>query len=664
MAQPSSISILTAQDLSVRYNEQVVLDRAALSIHEGDRIGLVGRNGSGKSTFLRILAGQLAADSGTVSRRRGLVVGYLPQEFALDAALTVEENIREGARHVLDLIHEFETLPGHTGRHDELEERIRVLDGWTLDRRIATAMSKLFCPPGDSGITKLSGGEKRRVALCRAVVSQPDLLILDEPTNHLDAESIEWLVAFLKEYPGAFLVVTHDRYFLDQVTNQITELANGIFYSYEGNYTDYVTAHAERVAAAETAEHKRQMFLKKEIEWVRRSPEARRTKSKSRLDAYYEVAAQGGPEVDRDMELVIPPAPQLGNRVVELTDVGIEFSGRTLFSDFSFQFEAGQRIGITGRNGVGKTTLLKIILGQQQPGAGEVRIGQLTRFNYVDQSRLQLNDDDTVLEAMSDGGSDFVTFGGSRIPVRGYLKRFLFTDDRLITKVRFLSGGERSRLLLARILKNGGNFLILDEPTNDLDLSTLRILEEALLSFEGVVLVVSHDRYFLNRICTGIFAFEGNGEIAYSVGDYDYYWEKRQRDLAAGRAAEKGFAALAKAQPATAPAQAQAPAATAQAATATGQAPSAANPASASGARPRKLTYKEGKELEGMEAAILALEEAIAQREADFADPEFNVKNMLRLQALTEELHAEKSRLETMYARWEELEALKAAAGG
>lgn len=627
MAQPGSASLLTAQDLCVRYNDQVVLDHASLSIHEGDRLGLVGRNGCGKSTFLRIVAGMLEADTGTVARRRGLVVGYLPQEFALDLEKTVVENVREGARHVLDLIEEFESLPGDSSRHHELEERINALDGWTLDNRIATALSKLSCPPADAAIGSLSGGEKRRVALCRAVVSQPDLLILDEPTNHLDAESIEWLAAFLQSYRGAFLVVTHDRYFLDCVCSQIVELVGGDFVSYEGNYTDYLVSRAERMAAAELVEHKRQMFLKRELEWVRRAPEARRTKSRSRLDAYFEVASQETPELERDVDLVIPPAPQLGNRVVELTNVGMSLGGRRLLSGFNFQFAAGQRIGITGRNGLGKTTLLKIILGQLAPDSGEVRIGQLTRFNYVDQARLLLNDDDTVLQSVSDE-SEYVTYGDSRIPVRGYLKRFLFTDDRIMTKVRFLSGGERSRLLLARILKNGGNFLILDEPTNDLDLATLRILEEALLAFEGVVLVVSHDRYFLNRVCTGILAFEGEGQVAYSVGNYDYYWEKRQR-LLRQFGSDPGPAAVKEKPRRT--------------------------------EKIRKLTYKEGKELEGMEAAILAVEERIAAIETAFSDPEFHQKHGAQAVELHEEIETARQRLETLYARWEELEAIRLA---
>ncbi len=623
---PGSASLLTAQDLFVRYNDQVVLNGASLSIHEGERIGLVGRNGSGKSTLLRILAGELEADSGTVARRRGLVCGYLPQEFALDEGLSVLENIRTGVQPLLDKIAEYENLPGHTARHEELERQIALEDGWSLDRRIALTMKALSCPPGEAEIGPLSGGEKRRVALCRALVSQPDILILDEPTNHLDTESIEWLIEFLTAYKGAFLVVTHDRYFLDRAAARIVELASGTFHSYEGNYTEYLLARAERMAAAETAEHKRQMFLQRELEWVRRSPEARRTKSKSRLDAYFEAAGQAPPELDREVDLIIPPAPQLGNRVVELLGVGMELGGKRLFSQVDFRFEAGQRIGITGRNGLGKTTLLKIILGQLEPQEGEVRIGQLTRFNYVDQGRLQLDDNQTVLDALGEG-SDAVDFGGRKIPVRAYLKRFLFTDDRLITQVRALSGGERSRLLLARILKNGGNFLILDEPTNDLDLATLRILEEALLAFEGVVLVVSHDRYFLNRVCTGILAFEGEGQVAYSVGSFDYYREKQLRQAA----------------PPPAPVVQK----------------KAATPRRAE--RPRKLSFNENRELEGMEEGILTLEARIEEIEKMFNDPEFHTKHGGDAVALHEEIETTRQTLEQRYARWEELEAIRIA---
>src|SRR5664279_4163191 len=521
-------TIISTSEVTVRYNDRAVLDDTTLGIQERERLGLVGRNGAGKTTFLRILAGLQSPDSGEVARQRDLVVSYLPQDFMLDPSRNVEENIRDGAKPVLDLIAEFESLPHESKRHEHLEHRIAALEGWTLDRRIETAMSHLNCPAGDRRIETLSGGEKRRVAMCRSLVSDPDLLILDEPTNHLDPESIEWVAEYLDEFHGSFLVVTHDRYFLDRVAKRMVELSDGRFFSHAGNYTDYLLAKAERQAADATIEHKRQMFLKRELAWVRQGPRAQRSKQKDRFERYYDTAAQDGPVIEEDVELCIPPPPQLGNRVVEVANLGMDLGGRTLFRGFNFTFENGRRIGVAGRNGLGKTTLLKIIIGQLVPTEGTVKTGQLTKFNYVDQGRIQLREERTALEEVSDG-TEFVIFGDGKISVRSYLKRFLFADDRITTQVKYLSGGERSRLLLARILKNGGNFLILDEPTNDLDLPTLRVLEEALVEFPGCVLVVSHDRYFLNRVCTDILAFEGDGRIAHSAGDYDYYWEKKQR---------------------------------------------------------------------------------------------------------------------------------------
>jgi len=621
-------SILAAADICVRINERVILDNAALAIEEKGRVGMVGRNGSGKSTLLRILAGISTPDSGEVTRRRDLTIGYLPQEFALDPELTVAGNIRSGARHVMDLIREFESLPPESGRHAVLEQRIHALDGWGLDHRIDTAIARLNCPDGDRRIDTLSGGEQRRVALCRAIIARPELLILDEPTNHLDAESIEWVGEFLRDYPGAFLMVTHDRYFLDSITNNIVELANGRTYLYDGNYTDYLFAKAEREAAAEVLEHKRQMFLRRELAWVRRGPSARRTKSKNRFERYDEVSAQGPPELDTDMELVIPPPPPLGNRTVELANAGMVLGGKRLFSGLSINFENGWRVGITGRNGLGKTTLLRIILGQAEPTEGTVKIGQLTRFNYVDQGRLQLNEEKTVLDEVGDG-TEFVIFGEQRLSLRAYLKRFLFTDDRIATQVKHLSGGERSRLLLARILKNGGNFLILDEPTNDLDLATLRVLEEALSAFPGVVLVVSHDRYFLNRVCTGILAFEGDGQVFFSPGDYDYYRDKRDQRLAA--LAPRPESAV-KAEP---------------------------SPERPLASRPRKLSFKENRELEGIEPAIAAAEANIARIEALFVDPDFHRKHGQQTGQLNAELAAEKERVAALFSRWEELDRIK-----
>jgi ATP-binding cassette subfamily F protein uup len=432
-------TIISASEVTVRYNECAVLDDITLGIQEGDRIGLVGRNGCGKTTFLKILAGLQAPDSGEISRQRELAASYLPQDFMLDATKNIQENIRDGARHVLDLIAEFESLPHDSKRHEHLEHRISALEGWTLDRRIEVAMSHLNCPDGERRIESLSGGEKRRVAMCRAVVSRPDFLMLDEPTNHLDPESIEWVAEFLETFGGTFLVVTHDRYFLDRVATSILELCDGKFFSHAGNYTDYLLDKAERQAADATIEHKRQMFLKKELAWVRQGPRAQRSKQKDRFERYYDEAAKDGPVIEEDVELIIPPPPQLGNRTVEVSNLGMEIAGKKLFSGFNFTFENGKRVGVCGRNGLGKTTLLKIVIGQLAPTEGTVKTGQLTKFNYVDQGRLQLNEERTVLDEVADG-TEFVQWGDAKLSVRSYLKRFLFADERILTQVKKRSG--------------------------------------------------------------------------------------------------------------------------------------------------------------------------------------------------------------------------------
>ena len=624
--------LISAQDLVLNINDRALLDRASLALSAGDRIGLVGRNGAGKSTFMRLLAGEAEADDGVITRRRELVTGYLSQAFELDPEITVIEAARDGARHVLALIHEFENLPGYSSRHDHLEERIQQLEGWTVDSRVRTALNQLGCPPDDRKIGGLSGGERRRVALARALIARPDFLMLDEPTNHLDTESVEWITEFLAGYPGGLLVVTHDRHFLDSVATTIVELRNGKFERYDGNYSEYLLQRAEKLATEELTEHKRQMFLRREIEWVRRRPKAQTSKSQARLDRFSAAESSGPPPSESEMELVIPPPPPLGNRVVDIEGVGMQFGGRRLFSDLSLNFAGGTRIGVTGRNGLGKTTLLRILLGEMPPTEGDVRIGSLTRFNYVDQGRLRVNEERTVLEEVSDG-TEWVQWGDEKLSLRGYLKRFLFTDDRITTQVKHLSGGERSRLLLARVLKRGGNFLVLDEPTNDLDLQTMRVLEEALTLFPGCVLVVSHDRYFLNRVCTGILAFEGEGQVTFSEGNYDYYLEKRRRAASGSGGGAREFKVT-------------------------------GSPAGSKAGKPRKLSFKEQRELEGIEAVIQVAEADVTEREAQFVDPEFVRKNGARMQALLAELETSKAKVAVLYARWEELEAVRAASAG
>ncbi len=638
MPEPVLKPIVSASELVVRFGNQVVLDQASLTILEGERAGLVGRNGSGKSTFLQIAAGVMAPDAGEVNRRRDLVVGYMPQMFELDEAATVHSNILAGAQRVLDLIREYESAPAASARSGILLEQIEHFDGWNLEHRIKSLITNLHAPNEERAVSTLSGGEKRRVALCRALLARPDFLILDEPTNHLDTGSIEWLEDFLARYSGTCLFVTHDRYFLDRVATRVVELARGKFCSYAGNYTDYLLARAERAAVEEMQEKKRQKFLKRELAWVRKAPRARRTKSVDRVERYFEMAAEDGPEAELDVDLIIPPAPKLANRVIELREVTMELGGRTLIENLSLNLAPGERLGIVGRNGLGKSTLLKIMLGELRPTRGEVEIGARTEINYVDQNRLLLDDAKTVFEEVGEG-SEFVRLGEENITLRSYLRRFLFTEERINTKIEQLSGGERSRVLLAKILKRGGNVLILDEPTNDLDLGTLRLLEEALVAFQGNVIVVSHDRYFLNRVCSAILAFEGDGMVRFFVGNYDYYLEKHVSVVAGG--ADPGRSG---ALPAVRPAGDNA--------SGNNNAPGYNDTA------PRKLKWKEARELEGMEAAIFAAEAEVVRLEKVFAAPDFYAKHAADWQELEVDFRAARDRVAELYARWEALSAL------
>jgi ATP-binding cassette subfamily F protein uup len=627
----SGPTLLTANDLALTYGYQRLLEAVTLSVAPGEKVGLVGRNGCGKTSLLRILAGHQNADAGEVARRRGLRIGYLPQEFELDGALTVRANIEAGAADLKEWLRRYETGDGTEAEMAGLLSQIESVDGWNLPARIAATASALAAPPLDAPVGPLSGGEKRRVALCRALAAQPDLLLLDEPTNHLDAESILWLEEFLREFPGAVIFVTHDRYFLDVIATRILELADGRVYSHPGNYTAYLESKAIRQQIAEQAERRRQRFLREELEWVRAGVRAQRSKPRHRLESFYAVKGLEAPPEEREMDLLIPPPPELGNTALELVNAGARVGDgdreRWLFRGLDLILKPGQCTGVVGRNGVGKTTLLRLCLGERAPDEGTVKIGRKAIFNYIDQSRMQLNGTGSVLAEVS-GGSESVLFGEQRLSARSYLRRFLFADERVNEPVSRLSGGERARLMLAKVLRRGGNVLVLDEPTNDLDLPSLRMLEEALADFDGSVLVVSHDRYFLDRICDQVVAFEPAG-VFVQPGNYSYYLEKKREREARAQAAWAGGAKAAarEAEPVTSPKP----------------------------SRPGKLSFKEKRELEGMESAILAAEARTQDLETLLNDPEFHATRSREAHGLLAELETAKAEVARLYDRWHEL---------
>jgi ATP-binding cassette subfamily F protein uup len=625
-------ALLSANEIRLAFSYQTLLDGVTLAVAAGEKVGLVGRNGCGKTSLLKILTGSEKADSGEISVRRGLRIGYLPQEFELDSELSVHENIAAGAADIVEAIRRYEQGEGSDAELADLLHLIDHADGWNLDARIKATATALDTPPLEATVGPLSGGEKRRVALCRALASQPDLLLLDEPTNHLDAESIRWLEDFLKTYAGAVIFVTHDRYFLDVIATRIIEIDQGKAYSHPGNYTAYLESKAVRQQIAEQTERRRQRFLREELEWVRSGVKARGTKSRHRLDQFYEIEGLQAPPEEREMDLLIPPPPDLGNIVVELegagVNVGTSTSPRWLFRHLNLELRPGQCTGIVGRNGVGKTTLLKLCLGQIEPSEGKATVGKKVKVNYIDQTRMVLDGTGSLLDEVADG-NEKVQFGNQTLGARSYLRRFLFDDRRINERVDLLSGGERARLMLAKVLKTGGNLIVLDEPTNDLDLPSLRMLEEALADFDGTVLVVSHDRYFLDRICDQIVAFEDNG-VYVQPGNYSYYLEKRQ-----AREQVQRLHAQAAARDAAARQKTAAPLET----------------------KPRKLTLAERKELEGMEEAILLAEEAVAELEGKLADPEFQ-KNFAEIPGVVAKLDEAKTEVARLYARWEELEAV------
>jgi len=516
-----------------------------LSFLPGAKIGVLGANGSGKSSLLKIMAGADKDFIGEAWPAPGVSVGWLPQEPQLDPTKDVRGNVENGVAYQRDLLRRFEEISARFGEEltedemnalveeqGELQDKIDACDAWDLDRHIEIAMDALRLPPGDADVTKLSGGERRRVALCRVLLERPDVLLLDEPTNHLDAESVAWLERHLHEYPGTVVAVTHDRYFLDNVAGWILELDRGRGIPWEGNYSSWLEQKQQRLAQEEKKETARQRTLQRELEWVRMAPRARQAKGKARLKAYEQLLQQGPSELQSDLEITIPPGPRLGDVVVEAEGLRKVFGDRIIFENVSFRLPPGGIVGIIGPNGAGKTTILRLITGQEQPDGGKLRLGETVAASYVDQMRDDLDPKATVWQEIS-GGAEVIDLGKRQVNSRGYCSWFNFRGPDQQKPVGVLSGGERNRVHLAKLLKSGGNLLLLDEPTNDLDVDTLRALEDALLQFAGCVVVVSHDRWFLDRIATHILAFEGDSQAVWFEGNYQDYEADRKRRLGA-----------------------------------------------------------------------------------------------------------------------------------
>lgn len=540
--EPNKI-IYSMIGVSKYYDRKPVLQDIYLSYFYGAKIGVIGLNGSGKSTLLRILAGVEKDFNGETVLAPGYTVGLLEQEPQLNEEKTVREIVAEGVQQAMQLLEEFNRISERFAepltddemtalieKQGEVQEKIDHLGAWDIDARLEMAMDALRCPPGDTPVKVLSGGERRRVALCRLLLQKPDILLLDEPTNHLDAETVAWLERHLQEYPGTVIAVTHDRYFLDNVAGWILELDRGRGIPYKGNYSGWLEQKKARLMVEEKQESERIRTLERELEWIRMAPRARHAKSKARIQAYERLISQESEKAVRDLEIYIPPGPRLGNVVIEAEHVYKGYGDRLLIEDMSFSLPPGGIIGIIGPNGAGKTTLLRMITSQEKPDSGTLRIGETVQMAYVDQSRDVLDPQRTVWEMICDG-EETIRLGEREVNSRAYVARFNFTGADQQKKVGMLSGGERNRVHLARMLKQGANVLLLDEPTNDLDVNTLRALEEALLNFGGCALVVSHDRWFLDRIATHILAFEGDSRVVFYDGNYTQYEADRRARL-------------------------------------------------------------------------------------------------------------------------------------
>ena len=541
--EPNNKIIYSMIGVSKMYDKKVVLKNIYISYFYGAKIGVIGLNGSGKSSLLKIFAGVDKEFIGETHLSPGYTIGYLEQEPLLDCNKTVLEVVQEGAQEAVDLLKEFEELSNRFAepmsdeemnelieKQGKIQDKIDHLDAWDIDSRLEMAMDALRCPPGDTPVNVLSGGERRRVALCRLLLQKPDILLLDEPTNHLDAEAVAWLERHLQQYPGTVIAVTHDRYFLDHVAGWILELDRGEGIPFQGNYSSWLEQKKRRLSLEEKTESERQRTLQRELDWIHMSPKGQHAKSKARIASYEKLLSQDVEKEASELQLFIPPGPRLGNLVIEMNDVSKVFGDRILVENVTFNLPPGGVIGIIGPNGAGKTTLFRMIVGEEKPTSGTIRIGDTVKLGYMNQSRDALNPDKNIWEVIS-GGQDEIIVGGRRINSRAYVARFNFSGADQQKKVGVLSGGERNRVQLAQTLKSEANVLLLDEPTNDLDVNTIRALEEGLENFAGCALVISHDRWFLDRVATHILAFENDSEVRFFDGNYTQYEEDRRKRL-------------------------------------------------------------------------------------------------------------------------------------
>ena len=544
MSNEANKVIYSMVRVSKFYDKKAVLKDISLSYFYGAKIGVLGLNGAGKSSLLRILAGVDKEFNGETILSEGYTVGYLEQEPLVDSEKTVREVVEEGVQETVDLVKEFEAINNRFAepmeddemdklieRQGEVQERLDALDAWDLDSRLEMAMDALRCPPPETPVKTISGGERRRVALCRLLLQKPDILLLDEPTNHLDAESVAWLEHHLQQYPGTVIAVTHDRYFLDNVAGWILELDRGRGIPFKGNYSSWLEQKQERLRRGEKAESARQKTLARELEWIRMSPKGRHAKSQARVNAYEELISQEAEQREKELELYIPPGPRLGDVVIEADDVTKGFGDRLLVENMSFRLPPGGIVGVIGPNGAGKTTLFRMITGQESAESGVFNIGETVRLAYVDQGR-ELDPDKSIFEEIT-GGNEQIELGRRQVNSRAYVARFNFTGTEQQKKVATLSGGQRNRVHLAKMLKEGANVILLDEPTNDLDVNTLRALEEAIENFGGCAVVISHDRWFLDRIATHILAFEGDSRVVFFNGNWTDYEADRKKRLGA-----------------------------------------------------------------------------------------------------------------------------------